>query len=106
MVGVVSTILGCGVGHNDRGWGEIACFRGFCLFNSCFLRFAPWVTPTRMLAVLKHTRTEVCSKTAEDTKMLVFYLKGKSEESSKEGKGVKDSSINDESQSIERGKHL
>lgn len=30
-----------------------------------------------MLAVLLHARTEVCSKTAEHAKMLVFYLKAK-----------------------------
>lgn len=57
-----------------------------------------------MLAVLKHTRTEVCSKTAEHAKMLVFTLKTKARMIIKQGKGVKASSINDESQSIERGK--
>lgn len=42
-----------------------------------------------MLAVLKHTRTEVCSKTAEHAKMLVFYLKGKSKGDNESRKGVK-----------------
>lgn len=39
-----------------------------------------------MLAVLKHTPTEVCSKTAEHAKMLVFYLKAKAMMIMKQGK--------------------
>ena len=42
-----------------------------------------------MLAVLKHTRTEVCSKTAEHAKMLVFYLNIKARMIMKQGKGVR-----------------
>lgn len=94
-----------GVVSSHDGVGLVTFgFRGFSrVFAGFRLGFSP---PHGLLSVLKHARTNVCCTSAEHTKMLVFTLKGKSEESSKEGKGVKDSSINDESKGSKGGKSI
>ena len=78
MVGVVSTICWCDARHRWWREGFLRVFAVFVylirVFSGLLPGWAGFQTPPRLLAVLKRTRTEVCSKTAEHTKMLVSTL--------------------------------